>query len=171
MGRQPPRKPAAKTASAAKSTPKRKPAAPKRPPAPTPANTQAKIVKSLALCLPREIAAQRAGIHPRTLADWMDLGRAPGAKPQYVKFVAAVEAAELTAEGGLVATIVKKAVDGDVRAATWLLERLRPERWVRQSVSRAMPPARPDDDVDEPVPGDPTDEFDDLDNVTPLRKR
>ena len=132
----------------------------------------AKILQGLRACLPRDVAAARAGVPRETLNNWLARGR-EAKSGMYRDFAAAVDRAEADAEAALVATIAKAAKEGDVKAATWLLERSRPERWVRQSVNapRVNPQGAHGRGADRgtTTPVDPDDEFADLDNVTPLR--
>lgn len=77
-----------------------------------------------------EVAAQAAGIPPRTYYDWMargDEGREP-----YSQFSQGVKEAQAAAESHAVTTIRKAAMDGTWQAAAWFLERSKPERWRRR---------------------------------------
>lgn len=171
------RKPAAKKKTPARKRPPKKAAAPADVHAPAfSVEMQGKITEGLRGCLPRDVAAELAGLPGKVLAEWLTAGREQ-TSGQLADLVRAVESAEAEAEAILVVRIAQAARKGDVKAATWLLERTRPERWVRQSVSRILPPSpRPpgseeDPDAEDAAPPlDPDDEFADLDNVTALRR-
>jgi hypothetical protein len=126
------------------------------------------ILHGIGECLPVELAARRVGIPPELLQKWLEKGGSPDSlDAEFAAFAAAVSTANVDIEAELVKTVAAAAKDGDVKAAQWLLERRNPENWVRQSVSRVMPPA-PRSETAAAVPGD---EFADMDNVCQLPAR
>ena len=77
----------------------------------------------------RDSAARAAGVGPRTLDRWLQLGlQYPDG--EYGAFRAALLAAEGKAEAALVRTIFDMA-RSDWKAAAWWLERKFPQRWGR----------------------------------------
>ena len=79
----------------------------------------------------REVAAQAAGVPPRTFYRWCRRGREASAGPLREFWQALLEA-ERAAEMGAVALVMKRARK-DARHAQWWLERKFPERWGRES--------------------------------------
>ena len=77
-----------------------------------------------------EVAAQAAGIDPRTYYRWMEKGE-DGPAP-YGQFRHAVKEAQAAAESHAVTIIRKAAIDGSWQAAAWFLERSKAERWRRK---------------------------------------
>ena len=77
-----------------------------------------------------EVAAQAAGIDPRTYYRWMEKGE-NGTAP-YGQFRHAVKEAQAAAESHAVTIIRKAAMDGSWQAAAWFLERSKAERWRRK---------------------------------------
>jgi hypothetical protein len=126
-----------------------------------------KILRNLKACLPPDVACELAGVSRSTFYDWLKRGRA-AKSGKFRKFALDVEQAKATAESKLVAQIAAAATDPtkpDVKAAMWLLERSKPERWARPGVAARPTVAPPPQD---PAAGDDGDDWD-LDNVTPLR--
>lgn len=121
------------------------------------------ILRNIRAGLPPDVACELAGIARSTFYEWLKKGRQ--AKSGKVKaWAAAVETAKATAESMLVAKIAEAALAGDTKAAMWLLERSKPERWARPGVAaRPSAPPRPPEDL-----ADEDDDDWDLDNVTPL---
>lgn len=81
-----------------------------------------------------EVAAQVAGVHPRTLLEWRDRGAdddEAGRDTVYAHLHREVICARAAGETSLVGLIRRHGVT-DWRAAAWLLERSRPERWARR---------------------------------------
>ena len=76
-----------------------------------------------------EVAAQAAGIDPRTYYRWMEKGE-DGPAP-YGQFRHAVKEAQAAAESHAVTIIRKAAIDGSWQAAAWFLERSHPRKWGR----------------------------------------
>lgn len=57
---------------------------------------------------------------------------APAEERIYIEFVESVEAARAEAEVRMVEVVRKAAVEGDVKAAQWWLDRAYPERWAQR---------------------------------------
>lgn len=120
-----------------------------------------KITDPVKLGVPPLVAAMQNGVSESEFADWMSRGVDAGrGEWRYAKFRDAIKEAEALCEAGLVGTLRRAAQDGNVTAATWLLERRFPERYVRRSVST--------EGKKDPNAADP---FADIDNVVDLKAR
>lgn len=86
----------------------------------------ARILSDLAAGLTRKCAAARAGIHSRTLDNWVSRGKR-GEEP-FAAFYASIKKAEHDAEARCVGLILKTA-EGTWQCAAWYLERKHPESW------------------------------------------
>jgi len=91
------------------------------------AEVQAKIVILIKSGASREVAAPAAGIDARTLRRWCEWGRE--GRPDYVRFLSAMEQAEAHAEVMHIAVIAKAANAGDWRASAFWLKNARRDRW------------------------------------------
>lgn len=108
---------------------------------------RARIEAQLAAGTTQAVVAQRAGVNPRTLRQWLTAGKV--ARPPSVRVPPPPEPVMPTMEGesladrlaraepGLVAAVIQAAQRGSWQAAAWLLERSFPERWGRRE---AVPP-------------------------------
>lgn len=110
--------------------PKKRARAPGRP-SKLDAKVQRAICKALEVGLYVETAAELSGIAVRTLYGWLDRG-ANGESP-YAEFVQAVARARARAEARLFGRALLGDSEGvgfgQARAATWALERTRPQRY------------------------------------------
>lgn len=89
---------------------------------------QARLCEAIGAGLPRERAAEWAGIGSSTFFRWLERGRT-ATSGRYREFWEAVEQAELRTELLAVGTIVSAIQSGDWRAAESFLKRRHPERW------------------------------------------
>lgn len=89
-----------------------------------------------------DVAAASAGVAPRALKRWLELGREAraradagvppgGADIPYLQLLAAVDEAHASAKVAAMATIQKAQLNGDWRAAAWFLERVYPDEFAR----------------------------------------
>jgi transposase len=120
---------------------------------------RARIEAQLAAGTTQAVVAQRAGVNPRTVRQWLAAGKV--ARPPSVRIPPPAEPVMPTTEGeslserlaraepGLVAAVIQAAQRGSWQAAAWLLERSFPERWGRRDAPPPMPPADAFGDVDE----------------------
>lgn len=95
--------------------------------------TRKAILEGVASGLFPSTAAGLAGVSASALSQWLTQGRDhPETYPDKAKFVLDMEQAEAVAESGMFDKI-KEAADEekDWKAAAWLLERRKPERWGR----------------------------------------
>jgi hypothetical protein len=108
-----------------------------------------------------EQACTIAGASRTTAYAWLAKAEEPGSSDEYRAFAAGVELARLHLERQTLEQLAAAAKKGDVRAQTFLLGRLNPERFGRPPGQIRMP-------VDaKPARGDTDDEQ--SDNVVPLR--
>lgn len=77
------------------------------------------------------VAASLVGISQSTYFSWMERGRKGEA--QFSEFSESIERAQAGAIVDRVARIYRAAVDGNWRAAAWLLERIAPEMYGKRS--------------------------------------
>lgn len=96
----------------------------------------AKIVQVIRAGNYREVAARFAGVAPETLTRWLTRGEKEKCGV-YATFRQSVLEAEEAAEIESVGCIRRLVKDGDLKAATWYLERKFPERWGRKDHLRA----------------------------------
>ena len=114
------------------------------------------------LGVPPMVAARAKGVPEDDYVEWMRRGAINAQGDwRYAKFYDAVKDNEAEAETLLVGKIRSAATDGNWQAASWLLERLWPERYVKRSVN--------DPNSDPGTRGQP-DPFAGVDKVVPLRK-
>lgn len=88
-----------------------------------------RILKALKIGATRAGAANVAGVHVRTLQEWIAFGRA--GKEPYAAFVATMEAQQEAWEVTAL-EVVTKAAKKNWTAAAWKLERLKPKRYARR---------------------------------------
>lgn len=92
------------------------------------------VVRAVERGLSLRAAAAAAGVSRESLTNWNRRG-ATGEEP-YATFLRLVTRARATAEERMAAVVEQMATSGDVKvslnAATWWLERRRPERWARR---------------------------------------
>jgi len=106
-----------------------------------------------------EVAARSAGISPSTYYSWLARAEHAQVEPQvldgqhvpvgeraFVELADELEVAAAEAEVNAVA-VVRKAMSDDWKAATWYLERARPERWRRRTSTDLQGEVRVDADV------------------------
>tara|TARA_Y100000401_G_scaffold111526_1_gene109873 strand:- start:270 stop:737 length:468 start_codon:yes stop_codon:yes gene_type:complete len=92
------------------------------------------LLSGIRIGMAYHIAAQKVGVRPGTVKDWLTAGRKDDAKPQYRDFLIRYEQAKAEAEGTMLERITKAAAqEGDVKAAQWYLERMYPERYGKQA--------------------------------------
>lgn len=117
-----------------------------------------------------ETACERAGINKARYYEWLARGAAENDGP-YARFANRMRVALAQAEADAIKTI-KDAAGKDWKAAAWLLERTRPDKYARpetRKVADPPPPAQPRGaqaaaEEDEPARSP----FDELDAVTDL---
>lgn len=97
---------------------------------------EARIVRFIRRGLYAEIAAEAAGIAPRTLRTWRALSEA-NPNGAHALFFAALKKAEAEAEGSLVG-VIRRAARDRWQAAAWLLERTRPDRYAHVRLTEAQ---------------------------------
>lgn len=104
------------------------------------AATRRQIVAELGKGNYRHAACRAYGIDRSQLEEWEN--RAADGEQPYAAFVEELDKAEAAYECQLVAALSDKAlVDGDTKAAQWLLERRRPTGWsgaVRKEISETI---------------------------------
>lgn len=83
------------------------------------------------------VAAKAAGIGESTYYEWLEKGK-PGGPPAYRAFRKAIELAKAELVSEVTQALVTSARKGNVRAQTYLLERLDPDAWltVRERAKR-----------------------------------
>lgn len=86
------------------------------------------ILRAIRCGLHLEIASAIAGVSPSTVRSH---------RGRHRDFDAAVRKSEAMCEGSLVA-VINRAANEDFRAAAWLLERSRPERWARPEIRATL---------------------------------
>jgi len=91
-------------------------------------DTQAAIVRSLAVGATRKDAAEGAGIDYRTFLNWMDSG-SQTKRGKFFQFFQSCTRAEAQAKLKYTNTVAKAAADGDWRAAMEFLKRRDPANW------------------------------------------
>jgi hypothetical protein len=107
---------------------------------------RAEVERELAAGHPVAVVAQRHGIGRRTLGRWLAEGRvtrrqvAPEPNPQLEEL--SLDERLARAEPGLMAAIPAANQRGSWQAASWLLERINPQRWGSRSGSRRAGRAR-----------------------------
>ncbi len=80
-------------------------------------------------------AAALAGVHTRTVYEWMKQGardEQAGIESEYAKFCMQVEHAIATSEGRALKKISDSAERGDTTDAKWILERRHADRWAKK---------------------------------------
>mgnify|MGYP002632983204 FL=1 len=91
-------------------------------------DTQAAIVRSLAIGATRKDSAEAAGISYDTFLNWMANGE-KAHRGQFFEFFGACSKAEAQAKLKYTNTVAKAAADGDWRAAMEFLKRRDPANW------------------------------------------
>jgi hypothetical protein len=97
-----------------------------------------RICANVELGLSMAAASKAAGVSHITVGHWLDKGRA-GMQP-YESFLEKLTKARHQAEAGMAQVVQRCAASDDERislaAATWWLERRRPERWAKKDMNR-----------------------------------
>jgi hypothetical protein len=125
------------------------------------------VLDALRAFVPRDVACTAAGVSAEEFEEWLEAGHA-ARSGKVREFALAVAQLEATAEVQLIARMAKASQKGDVKATQWLLERGRPERWARKSISPRVV-AAPGGVARPPLAGEGEGEDWDLDNVRPIR--
>jgi len=106
-------------------------------------DAQDRLFDALKAGLALEDACVLAEVSRSTVYDWLAKARQEGTHPRYREFEAGVERARLSLERTTLEQLTKEAAKGNVRAMTWLLERLHPERYVRRAGGQLQMPTEP----------------------------
>lgn len=88
----------------------------------------ARLVEGVSL----EAASEAAGIHRKTLYNWLKKAQEADASELHLQLADEVREAQALAEAHLVTVMRRAAIEGgsgDWRAAAWLLARRHPDRW------------------------------------------
>ncbi len=88
----------------------------------------ARLVEGVSL----EAASEAAGIHRKTLYNWLKRAQEADASELHLQLADEVREAQALAEAHLVTVMRRAAIEGssgDWRAAAWLLARRHPDRW------------------------------------------
>ena len=108
------------------------------------------------------VAAEAAGIAPRTFREWLQRGRSLLERDApYRRLLERVQKARAEGEATHVARITAAAQQGDWHASAWFLERSYPERWGKGTARVAVDETEAEAST-EPKPLSPLEEVDEL---------